>query len=166
MLALRLVMKKNPFEFGKDLIKQLDGTAMGTLAACIYATIYYAVHEILKLLAKYARHLLFYGRYSDDGLGAWNDRDDPLAWYRFCKDVNDFGVLKLTIEERSREVNFLDLTIKINGCNQIETRTYQKPMNLYLYLHNASAHPPGVMKGVMFGEVKRYKMQNTRRADF
>ena len=80
--------------------------------------------------------------------------------------MDNFGVLKWTIEERSREVNFLDLTIKINGCNQIETRTYQKPMNLYLYLHNASAHPPGVMKGVMFGEVKRYKMQNTRRTDF
>ena len=94
MLALQLVMKNNLFEFGKDLIKQLDGTAMGTPAACNYATIYYAVHEISKLLAKYARHLLFYGRYIDDGLGAWNDRDDPLAWYRFYKDVDDFGILK------------------------------------------------------------------------
>ena len=39
-------------------------------------------------------------------------------------------------------------------------------MNLYLYLHSTSAHPPGVMKGVIFGEVKRFRMQNTRRVDF
>ena len=94
MMALRLVMKNNIFEFGEDLIKQLDGTAMGTPAACIYATLYYAFHEISKLLTKYAWHLLFYGRYLDDGLGLWHNLDNPLAWYQFCKDVNDFGVLK------------------------------------------------------------------------
>ena len=109
---------------------------------------------------------MFYCRYIDDGCILWNNQDGPLAWYRFCKDVNDFGILRWTIEERSREVNFLDLTIKINDSNRIETRTYQKPMNLYLYLHHASAHPPGIIKGMIFGEVRRYKLQNTRRTDY
>ncbi|KAL7548610.1 hypothetical protein ACHAWF_011884 [Thalassiosira exigua] len=159
LLALRLIMKNNVFELGTSYFKQLNGTAMGTPPACMYATIYYAVHEILRLLKNYEKHLLDYVRWIDDGFILWNDRDDPLAYYRFCKDVDDFGILRWTVEERSKEVNFLDLTIKINDSNRIETRTYQKPMNLYLYLHHASAHPPGVLKGMIYGEVRRYYLQ-------
>ena len=44
--ALHLVMKNNIFEFGSSHFKQLNGTAMGTPPACIYATLYYALHEI------------------------------------------------------------------------------------------------------------------------
>ena len=39
-------------------------------------------------------------------------------------------------------------------------------MNLYLYLHHASAHPPGVIKGMIFGCLRRYKLQNSRREDY
>ncbi|KAL7523551.1 hypothetical protein ACHAWF_000566 [Thalassiosira exigua] len=50
LLALRLIMKNNVFELGTTYFKQLNGTAMGTPPACMYATIYYAVDEILRLL--------------------------------------------------------------------------------------------------------------------
>ena len=166
--AMDLVMRNNLFEFGPKFIEQLCGTAMGTPSACMYATIYYAFHEIFCLLKKYEAHLILYKRLIDDGFGLWHDRGDPGAWDRFCYDVNNFpgGKLKWVIEERSREVNFLDLTIKINDLNEIETRTYQKPMNLYLYLTGSSAHPKGVMKGMIFGEMRRYKKQNTKRGDY
>ena len=45
----------------------------------------------------------------------------------------------------------MDLTIKIKDLDQIDTRTYQKPMNLYLYIPEASAHPRNVMKGMIAG---------------
>ena len=93
LLALHLVMKNNIFELGSSHFKQLDGTAMGTPTANMYATIYYAVHEILRLMKKYERHLLFYCRYIDNRCILWNDWDDPLAWYCFFKAVNDFGIL-------------------------------------------------------------------------
>ena len=161
-------MKFNVFEFGPTIFQQLCGTAMGTPVACMYATIYYCYHEICVLLRKYLRHLLLCKRLIDDGCGIWHDRGDPEAWFRFCHDVNNFvgGKLQWIIEERSREVNFLDINIKINDLNCIETRTYQKPMNLYLYITQNSAHPRGVMKGMIFGELKRYHRQNTRREDY
>ena len=136
-------------------MKEVCGTAMGTPCACMYATIYYCYHEICVLLAKYERYLILYKRLIDDGCGIWNDRGDPGAWDRFCYDVNNFvgGKLKWVIDERCEEVNFLDITIRINELNRIETRTYQKPMNLYLYIKDNSAHPPAVMKGMIFGEL-------------
>lgn len=71
------------------------------------------------------------------------------------------------VNERSQEVNFLDLTIKINDANRIETRTYQKQMNLYLYLylHHASAHPLGVLKGMVYGCMQQYYLQNSRHSE-
>ena len=50
---------------------------------------------------------------------------------------------KLKTRERS---NFLNLTITINGSSRIETWPYQKPMNLYLYIPEAPAHPLGVSR--------------------
>ncbi|KAL7547910.1 hypothetical protein ACHAWF_011181 [Thalassiosira exigua] len=52
-----------------------------------------------------------------------NHCDNLLAYYCFCKDVDDLGILRWMVEERSKEVNFFDLTIKINDSNQIKTRT-------------------------------------------
>ena len=39
-------------------------------------------------------------------------------------------------------------------------------MNLYLYLPSTSAHPPGVLKGLIFGNLQRYWYQNTYKEDF
>ncbi|KAL7539322.1 hypothetical protein ACHAWF_006376, partial [Thalassiosira exigua] len=91
-----------------------------------------------------------YIRGIDDGFILWNNRDYPIAYYCFCKDAGDFGILRWTVEERSKEVIFLDLTIKINDSNRIKTRTYQKPINVYLYLHHADFDPPGELKGMIY----------------
>jgi hypothetical protein len=34
-------------------------------------------------------------------------------------------------------------------------------MNLYLYLCLSSAHPPGDLKGLIFGSVRRFWLQNS-----
>jgi len=75
--AVPLVTKNNTFEFRDCFLLQLMGEVMGTPMAVMKATIYNAFHKITVLLAKYKRHLLYYNRFIDDGLGAWNDLDDP-----------------------------------------------------------------------------------------
>jgi hypothetical protein len=66
--------------------------------------------------------------------------------------VDNCGILKWDIKEQkpSSTVNFLDLTLTIQG-DTIYSRTYQKAMNLYLYLPFASAHPQGCIKGTVYG---------------
>ena len=39
-------------------------------------------------------------------------------------------------------------------------------MNLYLYLCPSSAHPPGVLKGLIFGSLRRYWRQNSDIKDY
>ena len=43
--ALKLVMLSNIFSFGDMMLKQLNGTTMGTPPATPYTTIYYGLHE-------------------------------------------------------------------------------------------------------------------------
>ena len=67
--AMALVMQNNIFEYGDLYFLQLLGTAMGTSAACMWATIYFSVHENSTLLPKYSNNLLLYCRFIDDIFG-------------------------------------------------------------------------------------------------
>jgi hypothetical protein len=152
--ALELIMRKNIFQFGDTYWLQLNGTAMGVSPSCMYATLYFAVHEET-LLTKYPE-LRLYKRYIDDVIGIWIPRTihDDSRWQQFQKDMNNFGRLRWTFSERTQTVNFLDLTISIHD-GFINTKLYDKPENLYLYLPATSAHPFGTLKGLIHGMVYR-----------
>ena len=138
---------------------------MGTTAACIYATIYYAYHERKTLLPKYKNNLLFFKRLINDTFGIWKPSDDPNAWKNF-KEHLSFGILELEVEEHTTSANFLDLMISINKYSKINTRTYQKEMNLYLYLPPTSSHPLSVMRGMIYGMLIKYDEQNSHRKHY
>ncbi|KAL7544934.1 hypothetical protein ACHAWF_008298 [Thalassiosira exigua] len=162
--AMVLVMKNNIFEWGDCYFLQLLGTAMGTSAACMWATIYFAIHEIDKLLPNYGGYLLIFKRFIGDMFGIWVC-DDRATWNRFKSDTNDFGVLRWEFDEPSTSVVFLDLNIRIE-CNAIKTSTHQKPINLYQYIPPSSAHSPGMMRGIIFSLMKNYKRQNSKQRDY
>lgn len=163
--AMVIIMKNNIFEWGDLYFLQLLGTAMGTSAAVMWATIYYAYHEVHTLIPRHGIHLHYFKRFIDDIFGIWIGTS--TQWKAFCEDVDDFGVLTWDIKQQkpSTSVNFLDLTLTIEG-NKIVSKTYQKKMNLYLYLPSASAHPPGCIKGTIYSLVNRYYAQNTYRKDY
>ena len=69
-------------------------------------------------------------------------------------------------ERLSKQSNFLDLTITIENDGSISTRTYQKPMNLFLYIPANSAHPPGQLQSLIYGLMKTYLHQNSKWSDF
>ena len=56
--AMTLVMKINIFEWGHLYFLQLLGSVMGTSAACMWATIYFAVHEMGTLQPTYVHKTL------------------------------------------------------------------------------------------------------------
>jgi hypothetical protein len=162
--VLETVMTTNVFEFGDTNWLQLKGTAMGTSCACLYATLYYALHERRQLLAKYSTSLIYYRRFIDDILGIWSGSETD--WVQFQIDMNQFGRLRWTTSELSTEAIFLDLRVKISASQHLETVTYQKPMNLFLYIPPSSAHPPGVLKSTIYGNLRRFWLQNTKLNDY
>jgi hypothetical protein len=88
--ALNLIMRWNIFKFGDTLWKQLSGTAMGTPPACVYATLYFAIHE-LAMPTHLQGCLALYKRYIDDGIGIWTGPES--LWTEFQAWTNSFGTL-------------------------------------------------------------------------
>ena len=164
--AMTIIMQNNIFEFGDCYFLQLLGTAMGTSAAVMWATLYYGYHEVHTIIPKHGNNLLYFKRYIDDIFGIWigNLASD---WHSFANDIDKFGVLTWDIRgiKPSTSANFLDMTLTIEN-HRIISRTYQKAMNLHLYIPPMSEHPPGSIRGTIFGLISRYYQQNTFLKDF
>ena len=165
--ALDIVMRNNVFQFGDTYWLQLIGCAMGTSAAVNYAYTYVGLLEVNVLLVNYRKYLLFYRRFIDDGIGIWNCKIPGWkeAFDDFMSVLNNFGVLKWTNTGFVQSLEFLDLTISIKN-RQLHFKTYQKELNLYLYIPPLSAHPRDMLRGLIFGRLRAYYKQNTDKTDY
>ncbi len=153
-------MNNNIFTFANTYWLQLSGTAMGTPSACLYATTSFGQHENTQILPRFSQNLKYYRRYIDDILGIWVPSDAyNTTWPDFIQVLNNWGHLEWIVEQPSNKTTFLDLNLELHN-GKIETSTYQKTMNLYLYIPPLSAHPPSCLKGLIFGELQRYWNQN------
>ena len=133
---------------------------MGTSTACMFATLYYAFHECMTILPQHSSTLLYFWRFIDDVLGIFIG--DTQQWQRLKSDLNDFDTLRWTASNLSTTAVILDLTVTLDPLSgTIATAMYQKPMNLFLYIPPHSAHPPGVLRSTVFGNLRRYWLQNS-----
>ena len=164
--GIKRLMENNVFTFGDRYFLQLNGTAMGTNVACMYATIYYSYHEETQLL--HLSYIKFYRRLIDDAFIIFDDKKGSFADLE--ANMNDFGPinkrLHWTTEQPSNSIDFLDLTITINEDGTITTRTFQKTMNLYLYRTPDSCQPANILYSFVYGLIHRYYWQNTHEEDF
>ena len=167
LTALTLVMKNNLFAFGDTYWKQISGVAMGTPTACMLATIYYGIHENTHLIPKYKRNIPFLKRFIDDMIGVFlvYDDSDLEKWKEFQNDL-PYGKLTWGTEKLTRHVDFLDLTITVADNGIITTRTFQKKMNLYLYIPPHSAHSKKLFSSIIYSTLRRYWLQNSEWKDF
>ena len=165
--GLAIIMQNNIFKFGDTKWLQLKGTAMGTPPAPPYATLFFAIFEN-KLIPKFEPHLHFYRRYIDDVFGIWipplNVEDDTVLWNDFCLQLNNVSCLNWDISPRSCSVDFLDLTITLQN-EHVNTTLFEKALNLYLYIPPHSAHPPGVLTGLVLGNCHRIYSLCSDKAD-
>ena len=95
--AMIMIMRNNIFEWGDMYFLQLLRTAMGTSAAVMWATIYFAYHEVHTLIPVHGVHLFYFKRFIDNIFGVWTG-NVTTDWQAFCDDVNNFGVLTWDIE--------------------------------------------------------------------
>ena len=165
--ALDLVMSNNLFAFGDTFWKQTSGVAMGTPTACMLATIYYGIHENNHLIPTYKKNIPFLKRFIDDMIGIFiiNDEADLLVWEEFKADLS-FGKLTWETDNLTKNIDFLDLSFYISRKGTLTTKTYQKPLNLYLYLPPHSAHSEKLFKSIIYSTIRRYWFQNSLWEDF
>jgi hypothetical protein len=155
--AIEMIMTRNVFQFGDTFWKQLNGTAMGAPPAPSYATLSFGTHEET-LLDEFDAQLAYYRRYIDDVLGVWCCHPDPIQddilWTQFGARLNSWHGLQWIVSERTNVVDFLDLTLTLHETS-ISCTLFEKLQNLHLYLPPRSAHPPGMLFGVIAGNIYR-----------
>ena len=158
--ALTIIMKYSYFRFGDTIWKQILGTAMGAPPAPPYATIFYGILEEMFLASpNLLTNLIFYLRFIDDVFGIWrvtNPATNQQSWEAFKAKMNNqrFG-LEWEHTNLVRTVDFMDLTISLTADNRVRTTLFEKASNLHLYIPSHSAHPPGLISGIVYGNLFR-----------
>ena len=159
---LHLNINYNYFVFAQHTFQQIQGTAMGAAFSPTIANIFMSC-ILRRFLRTQTTKPLALTRYIDIFL-IWTDTEPQLT--TFLNDLNSFHPsLRFTHEASTISTNFLDLTIfkgtNFAFTNVLDTKTFQKPLNLYQYLHFSSAHPSNVYKSIIRGECIRYVRTNT-----
>jgi hypothetical protein len=153
--ALTLVMLNNRIWFGDIIVKQLSGIAMGMSPAPAFANLFVAIYETTHVLPYIPQVMLYLCRFINNSFGIWLHHPDPLVdksnWLEFQACLNESG-LKWNFSKRSTEVVFMDLRLKIEA-KKVVASLYAKPMALHLYIPPHLCHAPGVLPGIVFGNV-------------
>ena len=104
-------------------------------------------------------------RFIDDCLGIW--RGSRRSFDMFVKVLNQetmkYGI-KFPINEVQfgKEVNFLDLTVYLEGSNIIQHKGYTKPTDSKRYLNPKSFHPRFVFQSIPFSQLLRTVRNNSK----
>jgi len=155
--ALHIVMRNNRMKFGNMIVHQHKGIAMGMAPTPSIANLFVAIYEQAHITTFPASSLHFLRRFIDDGFGIWlrdiDSKTDEANWTLFKSIVNSMG-LQWEFSPRSSTVTFMDLNIHLRR-GRIITSLYTKPMALHLYIPPSSCHAPGVIPGLVHGQLYR-----------
>ena len=132
---------------------------MGMSPAPPIANIYVALHKSKEIFPVFDNNLFFCVRLIDDGIVIWKHGSDPVSdavnWRESERTTNKSG-LNWTFMEPSKQVDFTDLTIKIEG-QRITTNLFEEPLALHLYIPPCFCHPPSCVS--IFVRAERYDIK-------
>lgn len=159
MDLLRFVMNNSYLQFDGVTYHQIDGTAMGTATAPVYANIVvYMLEKPVVADMQRARQLLhMYHRFLDD-LFAFCARS---AAAEFMARMNRLHQkLRFEFVQSESEAAFLDLRIhkgeRFAATGVFDLSVHQKKMNLYLYIPYNSFHTDAMKRSFIQTELMRY----------
>ena len=169
-LTLRLtewVLRNNVVEFNGKQYLQLQGTAMGTPCAVVFACLFMADLEVQ--IDKDLRYMDYHQpllnlRFIDDYLIAC--RTERQCHYILERLNRHRKNIKVTGTISQQEAIFLDLLIykgpRLQESNRLDIQLYEKPTNKFLYLPGTSYHPHHVNRGWIKTSVQRLSLRNTQ----
>ena len=154
-ILMSLILELNNFIFNGQHFQQTKGTAMGTRAAPNYASVFMGWFEdkfIYK--SKWKEHIRYYGRYIDDVILVWSGTESDLQ--KFIEYINQVhSTIKFTYEYSTKEIHFLDITLKKDVHGNLSTDIYQKSTDTHSYLQRNSAHPIHCLKSIPYAQFLR-----------
>jgi hypothetical protein len=167
---MAFVLDNNYFTFGELIYKQINGTAMGTPAAVVFACLFLDKHETNVIESTNVKPLL-YRRFIDDIFAVFSCKQDAETFLNaFSSEVTLPTIKCSNFTISDKEGIFLDLHIfkgsRFTEKNLLDVKIYQKPQNKYLYIPLNSFHPKSVFPSYIRAEINRYRLTCTNDNDF
>ena len=166
----RWILQNNYCTFEDKVYQQIQGTAMGTPFAVVYACIFLTSVEceVFSTISSNLSRPIFYKRYIDDIFAIFSSE---LAADNFVSAFNSISPsLHLTAKANGTGANFLDVTLfkgnRFTSTNILDVTLYQKPINKYVYLLPTSFHAKSVFRSFILGELRRYRINCSDDNDF
>lgn len=164
---LDITMRNNDFEFDNKFYLQTCGTAMGKIYAPSLANLYLLEFDE-KAQNGFRIQPKNYGRYLDDIFFIWDGSKEDLAEFQIFLNSLIPGIT-ITLEEHSKQVNFLDTTIykkTVNDITSLQTKTFFKDTDTHQLLLKTSHHPRHTTAGILKSQILRFKRLSSTKDDF
>ena len=125
--------------------------------------IFFTYYQRTSLPPTFKNNLALYACYIHDIFLVWTGTQQSFQKFTSSNQCK----LTWKTEKLSSSANFLDLTVILNRkSGKFNARTYQKDMNLFLYIPALSSHPPGLLKSIIYGLLENYWRQNSHSRDY
>ncbi|XP_069610910.1 uncharacterized protein [Ranitomeya imitator] len=157
--VLEFALTHNFFTFKGSFFLQLQGTAMGAAFAPSYANLFLGLWErdlSLSDPASSIDRVPLWTRYIDDVFMIWQGPIHSLQEFMSSLNNNSINV-RITYHHDSHSVEFLDVLIKRDSANLLQTDIYRKSTSTNSLLHASSAHPRHVVQSVPTGQFLRLR---------
>ena len=120
---------------------QTDGTAQGPHMSCSYSDIAMAVYD--EKAMDHPFKPLIWKRFRDDVIALWiHSNEDANHYLDYLNTIDASGKIRFTMEtETENGLDFLDLRLKLKGCNKIAVDVYSKPTNSFTYVDPKTCYP-------------------------
>jgi hypothetical protein len=157
---MQFILHNNYFNFGTEVYHQINGTAMGTPAAVVFACLF--LNDLEQQVMQETRSTPFlYKRFIDDIFAVFQTHQEAEIYLqRFNNVLPTIHCTNYTISNKSGI--FLDLEIykgtRFNKEGKFDLKVYQKPQNKYLYLTPNSFHSKSVFPAFIVSELNRYRL--------
>ena len=159
--SLKIILEKNVFNFDGRKYLQIQGTAMGTKCAPVYATLVVAFLEA-KLYQKI--EMKFGEEYREKFENEWfRYLDDCFIYWDTTLGHEDqlhvilnslHPKIKFTMESNANEMHFLDVKLLISN-EKVITDIYYKPTDTQNYVPFQSSHPKHTVNNIPYNLARR-----------
>ena len=86
---------------------------------------------------------LIWKRFRDDVIALWiHSNEDANHYLDYLNTIDASGKIRFTMEtETENGLEFLDLRLKLKGCNKITVDVFSKPTNTFTYVDPKTCYP-------------------------
>ena len=138
---LRLCLECNNFVFDNKFYLQTDGTVQGPHMSSCYSDIAMAVYDEKAMDPPFKP--LIWKHFRDDVIALWiHSNEDANHFLDYLNTIDASSKIRFTMEtETENGLEFLDLGLKLKGCNKITVDVYSKPTNSLIFVHHKTCYP-------------------------